>query len=227
MTKRKLNMLTAYDYSLAKILDETAIDIILVGDSLGNVILGYENTLPVTMTDMVHHTKAVARGVKRAMVVADMPYRSVSLKNAQRLIKTGAQGVKIEGIEDIKVIKEIIKSGIPVMGHLGFLPQKVKELGGYKIQRDPKIIQEAKLLEKIGVFAIVLELIPPELAKQVTKAVKVPTIGCGAGLDCDGQVLVTYDLLGLYPKSPKFAKQYVDLSKIIKTAVQEFITNTA
>jgi 3-methyl-2-oxobutanoate hydroxymethyltransferase len=224
MTKRRLNMLTAYDYSLAKILDETAIDIILVGDSLGNVILGYDNTLPVTMADMIHHTKAVARGVKRAMVIADMPYRSVNLKNAQRLIKAGAHGVKIEGISEIRVIKQIIKSGIRVMGHLGFLPQKVKELGGYKIQHDPKIIKEAKQLEKAGVFAIVLELIPPELAKRVTKAVKVPTIGCGAGPFCDGQVLVTYDLLGLYPKPPKFAKRYVDLKSLIKRAVAKFIT---
>lgn len=220
---KKISMLTAYDYSLARILDETAVDIILVGDSLGNVILGYENTLSVTMADMVHHTTAVARGVRRARLIADLPYRAVSLANAKRLIKAGAQGVKIEGIEDIKVIREIIKAGIPVMGHLGFLPQKVRELGGYKIQRDPKIIDEAKLLEKAGVFAIVLELIPAELAKKVTKAVKVPTIGIGAGKDCDGQVLVTYDMLGLYPKAPKFAKKYVDLSRSIKGAVARFI----
>lgn len=216
-------MLTAYDYSLAAILDQTAVDIILVGDSLGNVILGYDNTLPVTMADMIHHTKAVARGVKRAMLVADIPYRALSLANARRLVKAGARGVKVEGIEGIKEIRTIVKAGIPVMGHLGFLPQKVKEYGGYKIQRDPGIIAEAKLLEKAGVFAIVLEMVPPELAKQVTRAVKIPTIGIGAGKDCGGQVLVTYDLLGLYPKAPKFAKKYVDLAGAIKRAVARFI----
>lgn len=228
LPKQKITMLTAYDYPLARILDECGIDIILVGDSLGNVILGYENTLPVTMEDMIHHTRAVRRGVKRSLLIADLPYQSYdepkkALRNAQRLIEAGAEGVKPEGIDYLDSIKEIIKVGIPVMGHLGFLPQKVKELGGYKVQRSPKIIEEAKILEKAGVFAIVLEMVPDELAKEVTESVKVPTIGIGAGPYTDGQVLVTYDMLGLYPHPPKFAKKYVDLEKEIKKAVGKFI----
>lgn len=225
---QRISMLTAYDYPFAKILDEAGVDIILVGDSLGNVILGYENTLPVTMQDMIHHTKAVAKGVDRALVIADMPNKSTAtpqkaLKNAKELIKAGADGVKIEGIADLKSIQKIIKAGIPVMGHLGFTPQKVKELGGYKIQRSPKIIDQAKKLEEIGVFAIVLEMVPPDLAKKVTTAIKIPTIGIGAGSDCDGQVLVTHDILGLTDKAPSFAKQRVNLRKIISCAIKEWM----
>ncbi|MFC1510840.1 3-methyl-2-oxobutanoate hydroxymethyltransferase [Candidatus Margulisiibacteriota bacterium] len=222
---RKLSMLTAYDYSLAKILDEAGLDIILVGDSLGNVILGYENTLPVTMADMIHHTKAVSRGVKRALLVADMPVGAMekAVENAKALVSAGAEAVKVEGVEEIGAITAIIKKGIPVMGHLGFLPQKVKELGGYKVQRSPKIVDEARQLEEAGVFSVVLEMVPEDLAAQVTQAVKIPTIGCGAGPYCDGQVLVSYDMLGLYPNAPKFAKKYVDLRAIISKAVREFM----
>ncbi|MFH1826383.1 MAG: 3-methyl-2-oxobutanoate hydroxymethyltransferase [bacterium] len=221
-SQRQISMLTAYDYSLAKILDETGLDIILVGDSLGNVILGYEDTLPVTMADMIHHTKAVARGVKRAFLVADMPVGALSqaVDNARALVKAGAEAVKVEGVEDITAI---IAEGIPVMGHLGSLPQKVKELGGHKIQRDRKIIDQAKQLEEAGVFAIVLELVAPDLAKEITAQVKIPTIGIGSGPDCDGQVLVTYDMLGLYPEVPKHAKKYVDLKQIITEAVKKFV----
>jgi len=226
---RKISMLTAYDYPFANILDEAGVDIILVGDSLGNVILGYENTLPVTMQDMIHHTKAVARGVKRALVVADMPNKSATtpknaLKNAKELLKAGADAVKIEGIDDLLSIKKLVKAGIPVMGHLGFTPQKVKELGGYRIQRSPKIIDEARKLKEIGVFAIVLEMIPPELANKVTSAVNIPTIGIGAGPDCDGQVLVTHDLLGLSSWMPSFVKPRVNLRKKVICAIKEWMS---
>lgn len=226
--KQKIAMLTAYDYSFAKILDKAGIDIVFVGDSLGNVILGYENTLPVTMEDMIHHTKAVAKAVGKALLLTDMPYKSAitpekALKNAELLIEAGAEGVKIEGIDDLNSIKEIIKAGIPVMGHLGFTPQKVKELGGYKIQRSPKIIDEAKKLEEAGVFSIVLEMIPDELAKKVTESVSIPTIGIGAGPYCNGQVLVTHDMLGLYEKPPSFVKKYADLNKEITKAVKKYI----
>ena len=225
--KSNIVMLTAYDYSFAKILDSCEVDIILVGDSLGNVILGYKDTLPVTMEDMVHHTKAVARGVKKALLISDMPNKSAlvpetALKNAKRLVDAGARGVKIEGIDNFESILKIIRAGIPVMGHLGFTPQKVKELGGYKIQRSPQIIDEAKKLEKAGVFSIVLEMVPPELAAKITSSIKIPTIGIGAGSSCNGQVLVTYDMLGLYPNAPKFAKKYVDLEKEIRKAVGKF-----
>jgi len=214
---RKLSVLTAYDYPLAKILDEAGIDIVLVGDSVGNVVLGYKNTRPVTMEDMVHHTKAVARGVKRALVVADIPYRSNSVKNAKRLVKAGAKAVKIEGV---KGVKAIVKAGIPVMGHLGYLPQSGKKP---KVQRSKKIVKDARELEKAGVFAIVLEMVDPKIAKEVTKTVKVPTIGIGSGKNCDGQVLVTYDLIGLSDWSPKFVKKTVSLKDQISRAVKKYI----
>ena len=218
-------MLTAYDYSFASILDEAGLDMILVGDSLGNVILGCENTLPVTMADMLHHTRAAARGVKRALLVADMPYKAAvaprkALSNAKALIKAGAQAVKIEGIKDIKAIAAIVKAGIPVMGHIGCLPQTAKE---YKIQRSSGLLEQAKLLASAGVFAVVLELVEPELAKQITDTIKVPTIGIGSGPHCDGQVLVSYDMLGLYPNAPRHAKKYVDLKPIITEAVRKFM----
>lgn len=214
---QKISVLTAYDYPFAKILDEAGIDIVLVGDSLGNVILGYKNTRPVTMEDMIHHTKAAARGVKRALLVADIPYRSNTIKNAKRLIMAGAKAVKIEGV---KGVKEIVRAGIPVMGHLGYLPQSGKKP---KIQRSKNIIREAKKLEKFGVFAIVLEMVDPNIAKEVTETVKVPTIGIGSGKDCDGQVLVTYDLIGLSDWSPRFVKRRIDAKKIIHRAVKRYI----
>lgn len=219
---QKIAMLTAYDYPFAKILDEAGIDIVLVGDSLGNVVLGQADTHSVTMEDMLHHTRAAAQGVQRALLVADMPFGAMlyAKANAQALIRAGAEGVKVEGVDEIEAIKSIIDSGVPVMGHLGCLPQKARE---YKIQRSPEIVEQAQSLEKAGVFAIVLELVDPALAKEVTKMVKIPTIGIGSGTDCDGQVLVTYDMLGLYPKAPKHAKKYIDLTKEIKRAVQDFV----
>ncbi|MEA3494366.1 MAG: 3-methyl-2-oxobutanoate hydroxymethyltransferase [Candidatus Margulisiibacteriota bacterium] len=217
MKPRKISMLTAYDYPFAKILDEAGVDIILVGDSLGNVVLGYKDTRSVTMDDMVHHTKAVARGVERALVVADIPYRSVSVRNAKLLIKAGAKAVKVEGI---KGVKRIVKAGIPVMGHLGYLPQTMRKP---KIKRSASVIKQAKELEAAGVFAIVLEMVDPKIAKEVTKTVNAPTIGIGSGRDCDGQVLVTYDILGLTDWAPSFAKRNVDLKKAAGSAIREFI----
>lgn len=210
-------MLTAYDYPFAKILDEAGVDIILVGDSLGNVVLGYKDTRPVTMEDMIHHTKAAARGVKRALLVADIPYRSVSIKNAKRLIKAGAKAVKIEGL---KGVRAIVKAGIPVMGHLGYLPQTMRKP---KIQRSTKLIDQAKKMEAAGVFAIVLEMVERKLAKEITDAVNLPVIGCGSGPFCDGQVLVTYDILGLTDWAPGFAKRKGDLKKAAKSAIRKFI----
>lgn len=217
---RKISMLTAYDHPLAGILDRSGIDIILVGDSLGNVVLGYKNTRPVKMSDMLHHTRAVSRAVRRSLLVADLPYRSVSVKNARQLIRAGAKAVKIEGL---KGVAEIVKAGIPVMGHLGYLPQSMLKPS---IQRSAKLIDQALKLEKTGVFAITLEMVEPELAKEITKKVRVPVIGIGSGPYCDGQVLVTYDILGLSDWSPSFARPKVDLKKIIAKAVKRFIDET-
>jgi len=230
-------MLTAYDYPFARILDEAGVDIVLVGDSLGNVALGYWNTLPVTMAEMLIHTQAVARGVKRALVVADLPFGSYqenddqAVANAVKLVKAGAEAVKIEGSGYIPAIKKIIRAGIPVMGHVGFTPQSVNILG-YRVQgvgsrEEKRILAEARLLEKAGCFALVLELIPEKLAAGVTKAVKIPTIGIGAGKKVDGQVLVTNDLLGLYDDPPSFVKKYADLKGVIKTALKRYILDVA
>ncbi|MFH1684646.1 MAG: 3-methyl-2-oxobutanoate hydroxymethyltransferase [Candidatus Margulisiibacteriota bacterium] len=231
---QKISMLTAYDYPFAKILDDAGVDIVLVGDSLGNVALGYRDTLPVTMTEMVIHTRAVARAVERAMVVADMPFGSFqkdpqeALSNAIKLVKAGAEAVKVEGAEYIEAIKKIIKAGIPVMGHVGFTPQSVHQLGGYKIQgrgtRDSgRLLKNAKTLEKAGCFAVVLEMVPDDLAKKVSKTLKIPTISCGAGKYCDGQVLVTNDLLGLSIWMPSFAKPKANLRKIATKAIKAFV----
>lgn len=230
---QKIVMLTAYDFPFAKILDEAGVDIVLVGDSLGNVALGYRNTLPVTMEEMVVHTRAVSRAVKRALVVADMPFGSFqesdekAVANAVKLVKAGAEAVKIEGAGYISAIKKIIKAGIPVMGHVGFTPQSVNILG-YRVQgrgarEERKILNEAKALEKAGCFSIVLELVPEVLAAKITKSIKVPTIGIGAGKKVDGQVLVTNDLLGLYDNPPSFVKPVANLRKIALKAVREFI----
>lgn len=231
---QKIVMLTAYDFPLAKLLDDSGIDIILVGDSLGNVALGYQNTLPVTMPEMMMHTQAVSRAAKRAMLVADMPFGSFqkdekhALENAIDLVKAGAEAVKIEGAGYIDAIKKIIKAGIPVMGHLGFTPQSVHRLG-YRVQgkgkRDKeKILSDARKLEKTGCFAVVLEMVPPKLARKVSKSVKIPVIGIGAGPHCDGQVLVTHDLLGLSERMPSFVKPKVDLKKAARKAVRSFIS---
>ncbi|MBT9170881.1 MAG: 3-methyl-2-oxobutanoate hydroxymethyltransferase [Actinobacteria bacterium] len=233
----KITMLTAYDYITSSLLDELGIDVILVGDSLGMVILGYETTLPVTMEEMLHHTKAVARAAKRSMVVGDMPFMSYqisveeALYNAGRFLKeAGVQAIKLEGGEEIcPVVFKMVKVGIPVMGHLGVTPQSVHQMGGYAVQgreeeAAKKMIADAKVLEEAGAFAIVLEKIPSELAKKITQTIRVPTIGIGAGPHCDGQVLVTQDLLGMFEKFiPQFVKQYAKLSNDIRSAISSYI----
>mgnify|MGYP001434237114 FL=1 len=233
-----ITMLTAYDYSMAKILDEAGIDMILVGDSLGNVVLGYDSTLPVTMDDMVHHVKAVCRGASRALVVADMPFMSYqvsleeALRNAGRFMKeTGAKAVKLEGgREIIETIRAIVNAGIPVVGQLGLTPQYVHQLGGYRVQgKDTaaaeKMIDDALALEEAGVFAIVLECVPSPLGRLITEKLKVAaTIGIGAGPHCDGQVLVVNDLLGLYPgHTPRFVKKYANLHEQVNGAIKQYI----
>lgn len=233
---KKITMLTCYDYSTSLIMNEAGIDVLLVGDSLGMVILGYENTLPVTMEEMLHHTKAVKRGNSRALLVADMPYLSYQLKkkdaikNAGRFIKEGgAEAVKVEGgREMMKTIRAMLAADIPVMGHIGLMPQAVHKLGGYKVQGRQEsqakiLLQEAKILEEAGVFTIILESIPWELARKITETISIPTIGIGAGKYCDGQVLVVNDMLGLYQKfTPKFVKKYADLETVIKKAFTDF-----
>ena len=234
---RKITMLTAYDFPMSVALEKAAIDIILVGDSLGNVVLGYETTVPVTMDEMIHHTKAVNRGRKNSLLVADMPFMSFNVTarktiiNAGRFIKeAGADAVKLEGgnPDIISIIRAVVRAGIPVMGHLGLTPQTATMLGGYKVQgKDKKaaehIINQAMALEKAGCFSIVFECIPQALAGQITNKLKIPTIGIGAGKNCDGQVLVTHDLLGLgVGFTPKFVKKYVDLSKHITLAIENF-----
>jgi 3-methyl-2-oxobutanoate hydroxymethyltransferase len=234
----KIVMLTAYDYPLAALLDESGVDIVLVGDSLANVVLGLEQTKEVGMTEMLHHAKAANRGVKRAMLVGDMPYSSYktpasAVTNAKRFIKeAGCGAVKIEWFKGCeKVATAIAKVKIPVMGHVGLTPQRADELGGFKVQGKEaaaaaKIIEQAKILEKAGCFAVVLECIPSEVAAVITKSLKIPTIGIGAGVECDGQVLVTYDMLGIFTKfHPKFVKQYADLGAEIKKAVSQFYSD--
>jgi 3-methyl-2-oxobutanoate hydroxymethyltransferase len=233
----KITMLTAYDCLMASQLDECGIDVLLVGDSVGNVLLGYENTIPVTMDEMIHHCSAVTRGAKRALVVGDMPFMSYqtsceeALRNAGRFLKeAGAEAIKLEGgSEFYDTIKKIVDAGIPVMGHLGLTPQSVYKFGGYGVRgedRDQalKILEDSKALEKAGVFSIVLEKVPAKLAKKVTQQLKIPTIGIGAGADCDGQVLVTHDMLGFFEKfKPKFAKRYSKLGKEMKRCYRKYI----
>src|SRR5881628_1398184 len=233
----KIAVLTAYDVAMARLLDRAGIDVILVGDSLGMVVLGFETTLPVTLEMMIHHTKAVSRGAKRALIVADMPFLTFQLsmeeamRNAGRLIQHGgAAAVKIEGGRQIvDTAKRLVDIGVPVMGHLGLTPQSVHQLGGFRPQgRDAeaaeRLLKDADVLEKAGVFAIVLESIPAELAGRVTSSLKVPTIGIGAGPECDGQVLVSYDMLGLSEGPvPPFAKQYTQLSEQIVSAARAYI----
>lgn len=236
---QKIVMLTAYDYITAALLDEAGIDIVLIGDSLGNVFSGYENTLPVTLDQMIYHTKAVVRGCSRALVVMDMPFMSyhVSLEQARanvgRVIQEShAQAVKIEVLgSDISVIKSVLDMGVAVMGHLGFTPQAVHKLGGYKVQgrktdEADRMLDLAKQLEAAGCFALVLEMVPRELAQQISESISIPVIGIGAGPDCDGQVLVTQDILGLTRgHTPKFVKQYAGLSDQIRDAVKRFKTD--
>ncbi len=234
--QEKISMLTSYDYSTAGLVDLAGLDMILVGDSLGNVVLGYENTLAVTMNDMVHHTRAVVRGTKNAMVVGDMPFLSYhitteeAVRNAGRLIQEGgAQAVKLEGgVERVDTVKAILDAQIPVMGHIGLTPQSVNQFGGFKVQGKDletarKLLRDAQALDKAGVFSIVLECVPSALAKKITEEVSVPTIGIGAGPDCDGQVLVINDMLGMYSGHvPKFVKKYVDLQPLIIEALKSY-----
>lgn len=233
----KITMLTAYDYTNAKLVDEAGINGILVGDSLGMVILGYENTLPVTMEDMIHHTKAVSRGVKNALIVGDMPFMSFhgdindTVMNAGRLIKEGnAHCVKIEGgAEFCQEIKAITRASIPVMGHIGLTPQSFNAFGGFKVQGKnaaaaQKILDDARALEEAGAFAIVLECVPAKLAEKITKAVNIPTIGIGAGAGCDGQILVMQDMLGMNSDfTPKFVKKFANIGDGSKQAYTEYI----
>lgn len=233
---KKITMLTAYDYPMALLEDRAGIEIILVGDSVGMTVLGYENTIPVTMGEMIHHTKAVARGAKCALIIGDMPFMSYNTSereaiiNAGRFMKEGgADAVKLEGGASVKdIVRAIVKGGIPVMGHIGLTPQTISMLGGFKVQgKDAqaaqKIIDDALLLEDAGAFSVLLEAVPAPIAKKVTERLKVPTIGIGAGVHCDGQVLVVHDLLGLFDRfTPKFAKRYVNLSEHILKAFEAY-----
>jgi len=231
--KEKITMTTSYDYCFAKISDESGIDMILVGDSLGMVFSGYDNTLPVTLDEMIYHTKAVVRGKEKALVVIDLPFLTYhvsvekAIENAGRALKeSGAEAVKLEGGIIMKeTINALTQRGIPVMGHIGLTPQYIHQLGGFKIQKEKeKLFKDAKAVEEAGAFAIVLECIPEEIAKEITKSLSIPTIGIGAGRYCDGQVLVINDLLGLFDKFvPKFVKQYANLKKDAVSALQVFI----
>ena len=233
----KIPMLTAYDYATAKLVDEAGVPLILVGDSLGMVILGYESTIPVTMDEMIHHTKAVVRGTKHALVIGDMPFMTYhvsvedALRNAARFIQEGgAQAVKLEGGEVVaEKVSRLVACGIPVQGHIGLTPQSVHQLGGYKVVgKTPevavRVLNDAKALEEAGAFSIVLECVPAPLSKLITERVTVPTIGIGAGKHCDGQVQVVSDILGLFTDFvPKHAKQYAKLNQAITTAVTDYI----
>ena len=232
---KKITVLTSYDYTTAQLCDKAGVDILLVGDSGGMVMLGYENTIPVTMEQMCFFTEAVARGRKNAMVVADLPFmsyqasKSQAIENSGRLIKAGADAVKLEGGLEVKdTVRAIVEVGIPVMGHIGFQPQTTTLQEGYKVQaktRDAavKLIEAAKALEEAGAFSIALEMVTKEVSKIISNSIKIPTIGIGSGPDCDGQVLVFHDVLGLYEKiKPKFAKRYLELSGEIVKAVESY-----
>ena len=232
----KISCLTAYDYSTAKIVDEVGVPLILVGDSLGMVVLGYESTIPVTMEEMLHHTKAVVRGTKQAMVIGDMPFMTYhisveqALQNATRFIQeAGAQSVKLEGgVTVADKVRRLVECGIPVMGHIGLTPQSIHQFGGFKIQgRTPeaaiRLLKDAQALEEAGAFSVVLETVPAPLAALITERIGIPTIGIGAGIGCDGQVQVINDILGSFTDFvPKHAKQYAKLTDIVRDAVTEF-----
>ena len=234
--KRKITMLTAYDYPVASLVDRAGIDIVLIGDSMANVVLGLESTTQIGMPEMLTAAKAVSRAIKNALIVGDMPYDSYqvniedSVKNAMRFIEeAGCDAIKLEWFDKChQVSEEIIKAGIPVMGHIGLTPQTAEKLGGFKVQgKDAqtakKLIQEALELEKLGCFSIVLECIPDKIAAIITQKLKIPTIGIGAGVHCDGQVLVINDMLGLFERyTPKFVKKYINLSDLILKAIEEY-----
>jgi len=238
-TGEKIVMLTGYDYLVAKYLDQVGVDVILVGDSLGNVVHGYETTLPVTVDDMIYHAKAVKRAVKNALIVVDMPFMSFqtsiddAVRNAGRIMKeVGVGAVKLEGGEYIAdIVRHLVKIGIPVMGHLGLTPQAINKFGTYEVRAQTKeeaeeLLRDAKVLAEAGVFAIVLEKIPATLAKKVTDTVPVPTIGIGAGPHCDGQVLVVYDMLGLTEEfKPRFVRRYTELAEIMRDAFRAYIND--
>ena len=235
----RIGMLTAYDYPSAKVADAAGSDIILVGDSLGMVVLGYPDTLSVTVDDMLHHTRAVVRGTKSSLIVADMPYLSYhvsveeSVRNAGRFIQAGAHAVKIEGAKPsrIKVIESILDAEIPVMGHIGLTPQSVNALGGFKLQGKNaddarRLLDEAIALERAGCFSIVLECVPSELAAMITEQITIPTIGIGAGPSCDGQVLVFHDVLGIYDgHTPKFVRRYAEIAHDMQTALEAYLAD--
>src|SRR6267154_2112006 len=232
----KIVCLTAYDYPTARLLDEAGVDVILVGDSLAMVALGYDSTLPVTLDEMIHHARAVRRGTKRALLVADMPFGSYhsdtaeSLRNAVRFVKeAGVEAVKVEGGERrLELIARLTEAEIPVMGHIGLTPQSVNALGGYRVQGKTtdgaeQLLRDARAVEAAGAFAIVLEAVPRELAAQITRELRIPTIGIGAGPDCDGQILVVHDLLGLtFGQTPKFARRYANVGEVISKAAKEY-----
>jgi len=233
---KKIVCLTAYDYPTARLLDEAGVDVILVGDSLAMVVLGHDSTLPVTLDEMLHHARAVRRGTKHALVVADMPFGSYhsetadSLRNAVRFVKeAGVEAVKVEGGERrLELIARLTEAEIPVMGHVGLTPQSVNALGGYRVQGKTvdsaeQLLRDARAVEAAGAFAIVLEAVPRELATQITRELRIPTIGIGAGPDCDGQILVVHDLLGLtFEQTPKFARRYANVGEVISNAVREY-----
>lgn len=237
-TQEKIVMITAYDFPSAKLADQAGVDLILVGDSLGMVVLGYDTTLPVTVDDMVHHTKAVTRGTNHAFVVTDLPFLSYhgafeqTLKNAGRMIQEGsAKAVKLEGGREMAdTIQKLTQAGIPVMGHIGLTPQSVNQLGGFKVQgKDQaaakRLIEDAKILEEAGCFAIVLECIPGALSDAISKELTIPTIGIGAGVHCDGQVLVYHDILGYGSEHiPKFVKKYTEIGDQIGNAIRNYCT---
>ncbi len=237
----KLSMLTAYDYSTAKLEDEAGINGILVGDSLGNVVLGYEDTVSVTMEDMIHHGAAVARGAKNALVVVDMPFMSYevsveeAVRNAGRLMKEGRAGaVKLEGgVRVAGQIRAIVKAGIPVMGHIGLTPQSINVFGGFKVQGKSEeaaraLLADAKAVEEAGAFALVIEAVPAALAKMITDAVSIPTIGIGAGAGCDGQILVYQDMLGMFSDfTPKFVKRYANVGEVMREAFANYAAEVA
>ena len=234
---QKISVLTAYDYSMAKVIDESGIDIVLVGDSLGMVVQGHKNTLAVSIDDMIYHSRAVSRALKHAHIGCEMPLmscepsRDEAVKNCGKVMKQGkAEAVKLEGGEEIApLVKRLVNMGIPVMGHIGLKPTHVHMMGGYKIQgrdtkSEKKILKDAKALEKAGTYAIVLEGIPAKLATKISKSLKISTIGIGSGSGCDGQVLVIYDLLGLYQEfKPKFVRRYANLHEIVSHAVKQYI----
>ena len=233
---KKIVCLTAYDYPTARLLDEAGVDVILVGDSLAMVVLGHDSTLPVTLDEMLHHARAVRRGTKHALVVADMPFGSYhsdtaeSLRNAVRFVKeAGVEAVKVEGGERrLELIARLTEAEIPVMGHVGLTPQSVNVLGGYRVQGKTvdsaeQLLRDARAVEAAGAFSIVLEAVPRELATQITRELRIPTIGIGAGPDCDGQILVVHDLLGLtFEPTPKFARKYANVGEVISSAVREY-----